>query len=550
MHSIDGKKAEIGDEEQATGHVDAIRAAGRYTVTAVRRRQQRQNPPRPFITSTLQQEASRKLGFSARRTMAVAQQLYEGIEVGPEGPVGLITYMRTDSVHLAPAAVEEIRTFVRERFGTDYVPDKPRVYRSKKGAQEAHEAIRPTHVTRTPDDLNSYLEPDQLKLYRLIWDRTLACQMKEALFDATSVDIAVGDPTSPGYLLRATGRIMLFDGFLRLYREGRDDEEEDEGDRRLPELVEGQSVDVVDILPTQHFTQPPPRFTEATLVKALEEHGIGRPSTYAPTLSTLVERQYVRVEQRRIFPEDIGMVVTDLLVEHFPQIVDVKFTAGMEEDLDEIALGRKDWPEVLREFYDPFERLLEKKDKEINREDLIKETTEELCPKCEGPMIVKLGRFGKFLSCANYPECKGTKPMEGTARPEPKEVPGELCEECGAPMLLKYGRRGEFLGCSRYPDCKHTRPKTIGGSCPQCGEGKIAERRTKRGKAFYGCTRYPDCDYALWVRPAEQPCPKCGGTMTLDAERGAVCLSCGEATEIPGAEPAAGDASSGDASSG
>jgi len=527
LHSVGGQKIEIGNEADATSHVEAIRTAGTYTVSAVRRREQKQNPPRPFITSTLQQEAARKLGFSARKTMVLAQQLYEGVELGAEGQVGLITYMRTDSVHLAAGAVEEIRGVIGERYGEQYLPAKARTFRSKKGAQEAHEAIRPTHAARTPDAVQAHLEPDQQRLYRLIWDRTIACQMTEALFDQTSVDITAGD-----HMLRATGRVMLFDGFLVVYREGRDDEEE-EGENRLPDLSEGQTLSLADVLPSQHFTQPPPRFTEASLVKALEEHGIGRPSTYAATLSNLVDREYVRIDQRRIFPTDTGIVVTDLLVEHFPQVVDVKFTADMEEDLDEIARGHKDWPEVLRQFYDPFERLLEKKDKEITRDDLIKETTEEKCPECGSPMAVKLGRYGKFLSCSRYPDCKGTRQIDGTQRPEPQEVPGEVCEECGAPMLLKHGRFGAFLGCSRYPECKHNRSQTVGGSCPKCGEGKLARRRTRRGKYFYGCTRYPDCDYALWTKPLDDPCPKCGGTMTFDAERGGVCLSCGHTVETP-----------------
>jgi DNA topoisomerase-1 len=526
LHSVGGHKIEIGNEGDATSHVEAIRNAGTYTVSEVRKRQQKQNPPRPFITSTLQQEAARKLSFSARKTMVLAQQLYEGVELGDEGQVGLITYMRTDSVHLAAGAVEEIRGMIGQRYGEQYLPAKPRAFRSKKGAQEAHEAIRPTHANRAPEAVQQYLEPDQYRLYRLIWERTIACQMTEAMFDQTSVDITAGD-----HMLRATGRVMLFDGFLVVYREGRDDEEE-EGENRLPDLSEGQLLDLGDVLPAQHFTQPPPRYTEASLVKALEEHGIGRPSTYAATLSNLVDREYVRIDQRRIFPTDTGIVVTDLLVEHFPQVVDVKFTADMEEDLDEIARGHKDWPEVLRQFYDPFERLLEKKDKEITRDDLIKETTEEICPECGSPMQVKLGRYGKFLSCSRYPDCKGTRQIDGTQRPEPQEVPGEVCEECGAPMLLKHGRFGAFLGCSRYPECKHNRSQTVGGKCPKCGEGKLARRRTRRGKYFYGCTRYPDCDYALWTKPLDDPCPKCGGTMTYDAERGGVCLSCGHTVEV------------------
>jgi DNA topoisomerase-1 len=374
--------------------------------------------------------------------------------------------------------------------------------------------------------------------------------MNEAIFDATSVDINAGD-----HMLRATGRVMLFDGFLVVYREGRDDEEE-EAEGRLPELAPGQSLTLVDVLPTQHFTQPPPRFTEASLVKLLEENGIGRPSTYAATLSTLETREYVSIEQRRIFPSDTGMVVTDLLVEHFPEIVDVTFTAKMEEDLDEIAEGHKEWPEFLRAFYDPFERLLEKKDKEITRDDLIKETTDEKCPKCDGPMQIKLGRYGKFLSCANYPDCKGTRQIDGTERPEPTEVPGEKCEVCGSPLLLRHGRFGPFVGCSKYPECKYIKKETIGGTCPKCREGKLQQRRSKRKTTFYGCTRYPDCDYVMGVRPLDDPCPKCGGVMAPDSERGGICQSCGHALQgdpvpppVPPAVPPA-VAESPDASSG
>jgi DNA topoisomerase I len=525
LHSVGGTKIEIGNETDATNHVEAIRNAGTYTVAEVRKRQQRQNPPRPFITSTLQQEAARKLSFGARKTMVLAQQLYEGVELGSEGQVGLITYMRTDSVQLAPSAVQEVRELIKTRYGDRYLPEKPRTFQSKKSAQEAHEAIRPTHAARIPDEIGRHLEPDQLRLYRLIWERTMACQMTEAQFDQTSVDITAGD-----HMLRATGRIMLFDGFLKVYREGRDDEE-DEDERRLPDLVEGQTLDLVDVIPTQHFTQPPPRFTEASLVKVLEENGIGRPSTYAATLYTLVDREYVTIDQRRIFPTDTGMVVTDLLIEHFPEIVDVNFTATMEENLDEIARGHKDWPEVLRQFYDPFERLLEKKEKEITRDDLIKETTDEKCPKCEGPMMIKLGRYGKFLSCANYPECKGTRQIDGTERPEPTIVEGEMCELCGAPMMQRHGRFGPFVGCSKYPECKFIKKETVGGKCPKCNEGKLQKRRSKRRTTFYGCTRYPECDYVLGTRPLDDPCPKCDGTMTPDEERGGICLSCGHALQ-------------------
>ncbi|MEX2395270.1 MAG: type I DNA topoisomerase, partial [Actinomycetota bacterium] len=527
LHSVGGTRIEIGNETDAMQHVEAIRNAGTYTVTEVRKRQQKQNPPRPFITSTLQQEASRKLGFGARKTMVLAQQLYEGVELGPEGQTGLITYMRTDSVHLAPGAVQEVREFIKERYGDQYLPEKPRIFKSKKGAQEAHEAIRPTHPARSPDAIQSYLDADQLRLYRLIWERTIACQMTEAQFDQTSVDIAAGDHT-----LRATGRVMLFDGFQVVYREGRDDEEEEEEDeRRLPDLQEGQTLTLVDVIPSQHFTQPPPRFTEASLVKALEENGIGRPSTYAATIYRLVDHEYITIESKRLFPTDRGMVVTDLLVEHFPEIPDVTFTAKMESDLDKIAVGEADWPEVLRIFYDPFDKLIEKKGKEITRDDLIKETTDEKCPKCEGAMIVKLGRFGKFLSCANYPDCKGTRQIDGTERPEPTIIEGEVCEVCGAPMMQRHGRFGPFVGCSRYPECKYIKKETVGGKCPKCNEGKLQKRRSKRRTTFYGCTRYPDCDYVLGTRPMDDPCPKCAGTMTPDDERVGICLSCGHALE-------------------
>ncbi|OFX32282.1 MAG: DNA topoisomerase I [Armatimonadetes bacterium RBG_16_67_12] len=460
----------IGAEAEAAALVEELRKP-QYAVGEVRRKDQVRNPAPPFTTSTLQQEANRKLGFSASRTMAVAQQLYEGLDVGAGGTVGLITYMRTDSVRVAASAQHEAREFIGRSFGDAYIPEKPRFYRSRRDAQDAHEAIRPTGVARTPERVKPFLRSDQYRLYRLIWERFLASQMASAILDTLSVDITGGD-----FLFRATGSRVKFPGYLILYHESTDNGDE-EGEGWLPPLASGDGVTLREATPEQHFTQPPPRYTEATLVRALEERGIGRPSTYAPTIETIKKRGYAHAQQRRLVPTDVGRMVTDLLVEHFPEIVDVDFTAGMEDELDHVEEGRADWLQIVRSFYEPFAKDLQRAEAKI--------------PVVEIPEV---------------------------------EI-GEPCPQCGRPLVRKHGRFGEFIACSGYPECKYTRPVGIGVICPRCG-GEIVARRTKRGRTFYGCGNYPACTFTSWDRPSEKPCPKCGSLTVIKRSRRGTELRC------------------------
>ena len=496
---IDGEKVRIISEAEARAHEAALRDAA-YEVSKVTRSQQRKSAPPPFTTSTLQQEASRKLGFGARRTMSVAQSLYEGISL-PEGQVGLITYMRTDSLAMAASAVADAREVVAQRYSADFVPDKPNTYRNKsRGAQEAHEAIRPSSFARTPESLAGHLKPDELRLYELIWRRALASQMAPARFDQVGVDVTAGR-----YLLHAGARKRVFDGYQALYVEGKDDEE-DERLTVLPDLQDGEAVNLADLTSEQHFTQPPPRYTEATLIKALEEHGIGRPSTYAPTLETIRQRGYVTVKERRLFPEEAAFRVTDLLVEHFPEVVDLEFTAKMEGQLDDVARGTSPWVPMVRDFWLPFSAKVAEGKEKIAKQ---VEMTDIVCPLSGHFMVKRLGRNGWFLGCSGYPECKHTMPLPGEEEEMP-ELPGvgEECPECGQGHLVaKRGRYGPFVGCDRYPDCrfikKNAQPANERfGVCPQCGEGTVVTKRARRGRRpFWGCDRYPDCDYASWTRP-------------------------------------------------
>jgi DNA topoisomerase-1 len=530
--SPDKKGLVISTEADALAHVARLRDAA-YRVTDVRQKEVKRNPAAPFTTSTLQQEAARKLGFSARKTMQVAQRLYEGINVPGEGQVGLITYMRTDSVNIANQALAELAQVVRDLYGPEYALHQPRRYKKKqRGAQEAHEAIRPTSAGRHPDDLDRVLDPNQVKLYRLIWQRTVASQMAEARFDQVSVDVeATGaDRAAERYLLRATGQTLKFDGFRRVYFEGRDDTPDEDAESMLPALTAEQALRLIELIPEQHFTQPPPRYTEATLVKTLEEYGIGRPSTYAPTIQTLLERGYVRLEDRRFFPEDIGVVVNDILVDLFPEIVDVGFTAKMEEELDDIAEGKARWAEVVREFYDPFHADIEKAGDKIAPPEVV---LPELCPLCpeEGRepahLREKLGRYGRFIGCGNYPECRYTRPLGEQERPEP-ELLDEPCPLCGRQLQRRVGRYGPFVGCSGYPECtfiKKEPPKTTGITCPQCGQGELLERRGRFGP-FYSCSRYPDCDFSVNQTPLG-PCPVCGGLVVAARGKARRCTKPG-----------------------
>lgn len=546
LSKIDGKKAEIGTQAEADKIVAALEGA-MHTVASVERKEVHRSPASPFTTSTLQQEAARKFGFGVRKTMSVAQGLYEGKEVFGETK-GIITYMRTDSVNLSQVALAQAREVIASEFGKEYTLDTPRVYKSKKGAQEAHEAIRPVDISITPASIKEFLDKDELRLYELIWKRTVACQMKEATLEQVGVDV---EPSKNGqplpYTFRATGQTILFPGFMKVYIEGNDDEEtevatagQEDDEKLLPELKEGNQLRTEAITPLQHFTKPPARYTEASLVKKMESEGIGRPSTYAPTISTIISRGYVKKDKKQLVPTDTAEVVNDVLVEHFPEIVDYKFTAKMEQDLDDIAEGKHEWVPVIKEFYVPFHKTIEIKEKTLQKQDIVNEKTEEICEKCASPMVIKLGRFGKFLSCSNYPTCKAARPLHKVEKtPEQEELEKKLadkkCEKCGKPMEIKTGRFGTFLGCSGYPDCKTIESLTIstGVKCQDCitegveKPGELIERRTRKGgRTFYGCKRYPKCKFATWEKPV-RTCEKCNkGVVVAAKDGGEKCLIC------------------------
>ncbi|MDD4352189.1 MAG: type I DNA topoisomerase [Candidatus Gracilibacteria bacterium] len=529
LTKIKGEKVSLKVEQNAKEVEKALEGAS-YKVINVEKKESKRNPAAPFTTSTLQQEASRKLGFSVRKTMMVAQQLYEGIELGNKGQTGLITYMRTDSVNLADEALKSIKEVIIKEYGAEYALATPRLYKKKKGAQEAHEAIRPVHFDMPPQDIEEYLERDQFRLYELIWKRTLACQMAEAVFDQVKAEIIAKED----YLFQANGQTLKFAGFIKAYTESKDapEEEEDDQEKTLPELAEGDKPDFKNLELKQHFTKPPARYTEAMLVKKLESEGIGRPSTYAPTITTIQKRGYTALEEKRLKPTDTGIVVNDLLVEHFPKIVDYKFTAGMEDNLDKIAEGKKEWVPVIKDFYEPFHTLINDKQKTIKKDDVVNQESDQVCEKCGSKMIIKLGRFGRFLACSNYPECKNTKQIKENGEAEEPEETDEVCEKCGKPMVKKRGRFGEFLGCSGYPDCKNIKSivKETGIKCPLC-DSAIVEKKTKRGKPFYGCSGYPKCTFALWQKPLDEKCPTCGWPLVEKGkEKNKVCdnKECGE----------------------
>ena len=565
-----GETPEVGNQDTADSIVANLVDAA-YVVKSVANREKRRNPVAPFITSTLQQESARKLRFSVKRTMMLAQRLYEGVELGKEGLVGLITYMRTDSTRISEDALKEVREFIAgERFGPAYLPPAANIYKSKKEAQDAHEAIRPTSVLHTPELLAPHLAEDEMKLYRLIWMRFVASQMMPAVFDQTTIDVSAVGRNKLDYLFRATGSVPKFDGFLKVYEEGKDqkDEDDEELKHKLPMVVEGETLKFRAIKPEQHFTEPPPRFNEATLVKELEANGVGRPSTYASILSTIQEREYVTKEGGRFTPTELGMVVTDLLLESFDDIFDVKYTARMEEELDEIEEGKLDWRAAMGEFYTKFDKDLKHAEEhmtdikrmekptdltcekcgkplvikwgkhgsfiactgypectytreltvdlpDVDKADLSEQGEEEYCENCGRGMVLKKGRFGQFYACTGYPDCKTTKPIGGTQKKA--DVPlDETCPQCGSKMVMKYGRFGEFTACSNYPACKHVKQKTIGVKCPDCSEGEVVERRSKRGKTFYGCNRYPDCAFVAWGKPVPEKCPECGSSYMIE----------------------------------
>ena len=592
-----GEDIEISNEAEAQKVVAAVEPA-RWEVASVTQKEKRRHPAPPFTTSKLQQAAYNRLRYTAKRTMMLAQRLYEGVELGEEGSVGLITYMRTDSVKVSDDALAQVRELIGSSYGAKYLPEKPNFYKSKKDAQEAHEAIRPTDTMRTPEEVRKYLEDDLFKLYQLIWQRFVASQMLPAVFDQTSIDIAAGD-----YTFRATGSVLKFDGYLAVYQAAKEDEETEKGDeadaegRNLPRVAEGETLRLEKIRPEQHFTEPPPHYTEATLVKELEEKGIGRPSTYATIISTIVEREYVSKDQGRFAPTMLGEKVSELLVKSFEDIFDVGFTARMEVELDEIEEGKLPWKQSVKNFYDRFEddleqakgemesykagiptgqkcekcgqgELLERISRhgfflgcsrypecdyirdlspEVGSEEVESETTTEYCDNCGKEMTIKRGRFGPFLACTGYPECKTTRRLvHGTRKARQPDQPlDEKCPECGSQLVRRHGRYGEFIGCSGYPKCKFIRAKTLGIHCPKCGTGEFVERMTRKGRrrVFYGCNRYPECDFTTPHKPLAEPCPKCGAPFIVE-KRGKLgtvraCLKedCDWEVEAPDTQP-------------
>ncbi|MDQ2842725.1 MAG: type I DNA topoisomerase [Acidobacteriota bacterium] len=583
LNKIGQTAPEINDEA-ASSRILADLDGSTYTVQSVNTREKKRNAVAPFITSTLQQEASRKLRFSVKRTMMLAQGLYEGKEIGKEGSVGLITYMRTDSTRVSEDALAEVRGMITERYGPQYLPASPNTYKTKKDAQDAHEAIRPTSAPRTPESLENHLAEDELKLYRLIWMRFIASQMNPALLDQTTIDINASSRSNTPYIFRATGSVLKFDGFLKIYEEGKDQKDEDDEDlkHKLPAVAEGEILRFKEILPEQHFTEPPPRYNEATLVKKLESDGVGRPSTYASILSTIQDREYVKKEGGKFHPTELGMVVTDLLLENFNDLFDVKYTARMEEELDEIEEGKIEWRVAMADFYGRFQKNLEHAERHMTDIKRMEKPTDLMCEKCGKPMVIKWGKHGSFIACKGYPECSNTREvaMESADREKAdfnEQDEAEYCENCGRPMVLKkgrfgqffacsgypdckttkqiggeqrkdvpleekcpqcqsnlvqkFGRYGEFIACSNYPKCKYVKQKTIGVPCPNCSQGEIVERRSKRGKTFYGCNRYPECDFVAWGKPIPEKCPECGSSYLVEKY-----LKAGPVAQCPNAE--------------
>ncbi len=557
------RKFKISNQKEADQLLKELNASD-FIVTKIQKKERKRRPLPPFITSKLQQEAVRKLGFTVKRTMQVAQRLYEGIEIGTEGSVGLITYMRTDSTRISEDALSEAREFISGQFGSDYLPGEAIRYSSKKGAQDAHEAIRPTSAARDPQSLRPYLGRDELRLYTLIWNRFVASQMTPALFDQTSIVIGAGPAE-----FKAVGSILRFDGFLKLYRSDEDDNAAvDEGEGKLlPDLREGERLQVREIMREQKFTQPPPRYNEASLVKSLEEKGIGRPSTYQQILSVILSRDYVRKEENRFVPTELGEIVIDLLIGHFVEVFDYDYTARLEGELDSIEAGKADWIDTLAEFYSGFKERLEhaRADmKNLKREEI---PTDEECEKCGSPMVIRWGKFGKFLACTNFPKCRNTRELTHEVSSDSAESPQETCSQCGRPMVLKkgkfgpflactgypeckntkklvevngqavpaqekvldekcpkcgenlvrkQGRYGEFIACRNYPDCRYIKPRKMGVQCPECGKGELIERRSRRGRTFYGCDTYPECQFVVWQKPVPMPCPECGSPFLLE----------------------------------
>lgn len=540
LHKIEGKaidKLHVKNKEEADKILAELQGA-EYVVSGIEKKKVKRKAPSPFTTSTLQQTANRWLGFSAKQTMMTAQKLYEGTEIKGEGQVGLITYMRTDSLNLSEKFLGEAKEYLTENLGSEYALATPRRFKTRsKGAQEAHEAIRPTEASRHPDSLKDLINPSQYRLYKLIWQRAVASQMPEAEFDATTLDIDAKKGAEANYQFRATGQVLKFPGFLKIYPEKSTELD-------LPELKEKEKLDLEKIDGVQHFTKPPARYSDAGLVKILEKHGIGRPSTYAPTIATIEARNYVeRDENKKLKPTDIAFVVNDLLVAHFPNIVDFEFTAKMENDLDGIAEGKEKWQPVIKGFYDPFHDNLETKQKELKKEEIMpEEKSEEVCEKCGAPMIIKTGRYGKYLACSGFPKCKNIKSLPGEKGSKAAEMSekqkelqekykDEVCDKCGTAMIIRIGRFGPFLACSAYPKCKNIKSisensGSTGIKCPACEKGEIVMKRSRRG-AFYACNQYPDCKTSFATKPTGEKCPDCGSLLVEGKEGEIKCSSKG-----------------------
>jgi DNA topoisomerase-1 len=521
LFKIDGKDPELPNRGVIDDLLKKIDKRD-WTITSIEQKERSRKPTAPFITSRMQQEAARKLGFSAKKTMALAQRLYEGVDLGDMGTHGLITYMRTDSVRIEPGALQSVREFIQFQYGADALPAEPNVYKSKKSAQEAHEAIRPTSMEFTPEKVQPFVEKDEYRLYQLIWNRFVASQMLPAIYDQTAIDTQTRDSSSREITFRTTGSVLKFAGFTAVYTEGSEEdtnkedpskEEGETGALKLPKLVEGDSVQNSLFNPTQHFTQAPPRYTDASLIRDLEEKGIGRPSTYATILSNLQDREYVEKREARYYPSELGTVVTELLVASFPEILNAEFTAGMEDQLDNIEDGKADWKKTLGSFWKPFEKTLEQAKENMKNVKRQEVPTDIDCEKCGHKLVIKWGKMGSFLACSNYPECKNTqdfkKDDQGRIEIIPKEYTDKKCEKCSNPLVIKSGKFGKFLACSDYPNCKFTAPVTLGIPCPDCKEGELCQRQSRYRRVFYSCNRWPNCNFATWDKPLHKPCPQC-----------------------------------------
>ncbi|MBN1153294.1 type I DNA topoisomerase [candidate division KSB1 bacterium] len=510
LFKIQGNKPEIPDKDRCDQILADLKTKN-YVVKDISKKEVSRKPAPPFTTSTMQQEAAKRLGYSTKKIMMIAQQLYEGIEIGSEGSIGLITYMRTDSTRIANEAVQSAREYIYSAYGKDYLPDSPNIYKAKKNIQDAHEAIRPTSMHRDPKSLKKFLTAEQFKLYELIWNRFIACQMKPAKLHQTTLDIAAGDSSDKErYIFRTTGSVVIFRGFLQVYEdylEPNGDDDSTDNQPNLPEnLVIGQKLELLDLISDQHFTKPPARYSESSLVKELDNLGIGRPSTYSLIISTLMLRKYIERNNKQLVPTDLGRTVNKILVLNFPDLFNVKFTAKMEAELDKIESGDLKYLAVMHDFYKPLSAALHRveQEKEIIKESLIEET-DEMCPKCGSKLIARWGRNGKFIGCSAYPDCKYTRPLEAE-----QVVQDEICEKCGRPMVIKVGRFGRFLACSGYPECNNAKPYSLRVPCPKpdC-DGEVIERKSKRGKVFYGCSNYPNCDFVTWYKPVAKKCPNC-----------------------------------------